>query len=139
MRYRRSSQSSWTYCPDTGSDARDTSLQATLTDLTNGRTYEFQVRAEPADGDTSEWSATLQATLECAACIQNLRQPADSGIVVAWDVAVAAGVPAVLTYKVQAGTDDPSTWNGALPGRSSGLSVAIRFTQRSLPTAAMFG
>ena len=61
VRWREQGTSGWTELPDTGTDAANTALTATISGLDQNKTYEVQVRAENDEG-MSGWSSSGTAS-----------------------------------------------------------------------------
>jgi chitodextrinase len=58
VRYKRTSDTSWTYSGDISKGA----TSYTIRGLTNGTSYDFQIRAKDTSGNKSEFSPTVSAT-----------------------------------------------------------------------------
>ena len=106
VRYSSNSGAAWTELPD---NTPSTALSATIGSLTNGTTYEVQVRAANARGDGA-WSssATLKsgapATPSEPALVPGLTQ-----ITASWTVPADNG-SAITDYDVRYRTSTSSTW-----------------------------
>ncbi len=110
--------SEWTALNDTGDNATDTSTTATIGSLTNGTTYQVQVRAANSVGD-SDWSAS--ATEYPSTAPDTPAKPSltvkDQSLDVSWSAPSGNGGSAVTGYKVQYRVKDTNqTQTGDQPG-----------------------
>ena len=106
VRYKQTSASTWTYLPDA---TPSTSTTATITPLTNGTSYDVQVRAGNSTGDGG-WSpsATLRAGVPAAPSAPTL----DSGnarLTVTW-TAPANNGSAITDYDLRYSSNNGTSW-----------------------------
>ena len=137
----------WTALDDTGDNATSTAKTASITGLTNGTTYQVQVRAGNSVGD-GEWSASATekpSTVPGAPDAPTL-EVKDRSLGVSWAAPSATGGSAVTGYKVGrcssncntasnwtvdtlTGTDTTTTLSGLTNGTAYQVRVAA--TNRS--------
>ena len=103
-----------------------TSLSLTVSGLTNGTSYEFQVRGVNAVG-ASSWTASAYATPRTVPGVpQNLTAnagPNPGQVTVAWDPPADTGGASILDYALRYSGDGGTTWTTINPA-ASGLVVS---------------
>ncbi len=107
----------WTALDDTGNNATSTATTATVSGLTNGTSYQVQVRAGNSKGDSS-WSASATekpSTVPNAPAAPTL-EVKDQSLGVTWAVPSVTGGADITGYKVgrcSSGCDTASNWTVA--------------------------
>ena len=125
VRYKRTNADDWTAWSHDG-----TGRSATITGLTNGASYEVQVRATNAIGD-SAWSASLTATPAAAPEAPDrptLSRRTGTSLTVGWTAPAANGA-AITDYDVRHRRIGATNWtdaNHAGTGRSATISSLAR-------------
>ena len=106
VRYKVSTATTWTEMPDT---TNSTSATATITGLTNGTSYNVQVRAGNPDGD-GPWSdsATITVGAPAAPAIPSL-ESGNRKLYVTWAAPADSG-SSLTGFKIQYRDYNASTW-----------------------------
>ncbi|MYG93833.1 MAG: family 20 glycosylhydrolase, partial [Acidimicrobiia bacterium] len=107
VQYRTKSGGNWMAHSHSG-----TGITTTVTNLTTGTTYEFQVRATNAKGDGA-WSTTVEATpAEEPAAPVGLTATAGAGeVVLSWSVPTNDGGNAITGYQVRYREEGAGGWS----------------------------
>ncbi|MBT0774216.1 fibronectin type III domain-containing protein [Kineosporia sp. J2-2] len=124
VQYRLSSVSSWS----TFADGTSTTLAATVTGLTNGSAYTFQVAAKNSAG-TGAYSSTVSATPAATAP----GAPTGVGVVsgagqlnVSWTAPASSGGTAISDYVIQYKLVSASSWTTFADGTSTSTSAVVK-------------
>ena len=116
VRHSSDGGTSWTELDDTGNNATSTATTASITGLTNGTTYQVQVRAGNSIGD-GPWSPSameMPSTMPGKPAAPTLAVK-NTGLGVSWSAPSSNGGSAVTGYKVRhcvnsTGCDAPNEW-----------------------------
>lgn len=122
IRYSSNSGVSWT----TFSDGTSTATSATITGLTNGTSYIFQVAAVNTWGTGSYSSSSASQTPFTTpnAPLNVAGSPSSAQVTVTWSAAVANG-RSVTDYIIQFSSNSGSTWSTFADGTSTSTSVTV--------------
>lgn len=122
IRYSSNSGVSWT----TFTDGVSTSTSATVTGLTNGTSYIFQVAAVNTwgTGVYSSSSSSQSPFTTPSAPLNVAGSPSSAQATVTWTAAVANG-RAVTDYIIQFSSNSGSTWSTFADGTSTATSVTV--------------
>ena len=134
VQYKASSSSDWT---SHTFSSTGTTTSATIGSLTNGASYDVQVRATNAQGD-SPWSATATSAVGSPSRVTATVAPGDTQLVVSW-TAPANNGNAIDDYDVryrQAGT---SSWTQIYDGGSVGQAHVSGSDEASSTNPINFG
>ena len=113
VRYKKTGDSTWTEIAD---NTKSTTLSATLSSLTNGKTYEVQVRAGNAEGD-GPWSDSGTAITDANAVTRSVAENSAAGTNVGAAV-TAKSTNTTYTYThALSGTDASSFEIGSATGQ----------------------
>ena len=110
VRWREQGTSGWTELPDTGTEAANTALTATISGLDQNKTYEVQVRAENDEG-MSGWSSSGTASTSAnaapvfAAGTDSFSLPENAGTEVG-TVTATDSDDAIVKYEITGGADE---------------------------------
>ena len=121
IEYALVGSSSWTIFADGTSTATST----TVTGLTNGRTYQFRVRAVSAGG-TGESSLTASAPVGVPGTPTSLvAVPLASSVRLTWTAPAQNGGSAITDYVVETSDDSGETWTIFADGTSTVTSTTV--------------
>ena len=116
-----------------------TALSGTVTGLTNGRSYVFQVAAINANG-TGTWSATSNAATPTGppdAVTWGTATAGASQVQLTWVAPANNGGSALTAYSIQSSTNGGSTWSAPVPNTGN-TSTNATITGLSNGTAYVF-
>ncbi|MFM9137433.1 MAG: fibronectin type III domain-containing protein, partial [Actinomycetota bacterium] len=113
--------STWT----TFADGTSTSTTATVTGLTNGRTYQFRVRAVSAGG-TGESSLTASAPVGVPGVPTNLAAtPLAASVRLTWTAPTQNGGSSIADYVIESSDDLGETWTTFADSTSTSTSATV--------------
>ncbi|MEI7630122.1 MAG: fibronectin type III domain-containing protein [Actinomycetes bacterium] len=116
-----------------------TAMSGTVTGLTNGRSYVFQVAAINANG-TGTWSATSNAATPTGppdAVTWGTATAGASQVQLTWAAPANNGGSALTAYSIQSSTNGGSTWSAPVPNTGN-TSTSATITGLSNGTAYVF-
>ena len=113
--------STWT----TFADGTSTSTTATVTGLTNGRTYQFRVRAVSAGG-IGESSLTASAPVGVPGVPTNLAAtPLAASVRLTWTAPTQNGGSSISDYVIESSDDSGETWTTFADSTSTSTSATV--------------
>ena len=101
-----------------------TATTCTLSDLTAGTTYTWQIAPISGAGQGALSSAVVSTTLSMVV-VAPVVVPSASNATLSWAAPVANGDSAVTSYDYRVSTDNGTTWSSVINTGNTGVSVAL--------------